>query len=109
MRRPSPTGSLLTWVSRNLHPTEGARFLLERLTDQGAHATYRVSIYTPDAVFTADATLADDGTSQVPATGAPGDLDERLASIVKLLARDAGKRRDDGLVVWPSRILRWRK
>lgn len=109
MPRPYRTGSQLTWVSRNLHPTEGARFLLERLSDQGAHATYRASIYTPDALFTAEATVADDGTSQLPATGAPGDLDERLATVVKLLARDAGKRRADGLVVWPSRILRWRK
>ena len=96
-------------MSRNLHPTEGARFLLERTDDQGARATYRASIYTPDAVFTTTATLDEDGSVVLTGPGAPGDLDERLGTIAKLLARDATKRRDDGLVVWPARILRWRK
>ena len=96
-------------MSRNFHPTEGARFLLERTDDQGARATYRVSIYTPDAVFTTTATLDEDGSVVLAGPGAPGDLDERLGTIAKLLARDAMKRRDDGLVVWPARILRWRK
>jgi len=96
-------------VSRNLHPTEGARFLLERTDDQGTRATYRASVYTPKSVFTVPATLAEDGTVELAATGAPGDLDERLRTIAKLLARDATRRRDDGLVVWPARILRWRK
>lgn len=96
-------------MSRNLHPTEGARFLLERTDEQGPRATYRASIYTPEAVFTAAATLDEDGTAELGSTGAPGDLDERLRTIAKLLARDATKRRDDGLVVWPARILRWRK
>ncbi|MFN0250122.1 MAG: hypothetical protein ACKV2T_24775 [Kofleriaceae bacterium] len=73
-------------------------------------ATYRASIYTPDAEFSTTATLAEDGTVQlVGPTGAPGDLDKRLENIAKLVARDAPKRRDDGLAVWPSRIMRWRK
>jgi hypothetical protein len=97
-------------VSRNLHPTEGARFLLERATDDGERATYKASIYTPDAVFSTTASLAEDGTAALNApANAPGDLDERLTNIAKLVARDAPKRRDDGLVVWPARIMRWRK
>lgn len=96
-------------MSRNLHPTEGARFLLERTADEDTRAIYRASIYTPDAVYTAVASVADDGTVELPPTGAPAELDDRLALIAKLLARDATKRRDDGLVVWPARILRWRK
>lgn len=73
-------------------------------------ATYRASIYTPDAEFSTTATLAEDGTVQLKsATGAPGDLDERLRNIAKLVARDAPRRREDGLAVWPLRILRWRK
>lgn len=96
-------------MSRNLRPTEGARFLLERTDDQGSRATYRAAIYTPDAEFTSAATLDEDGSAELAATGAPGDLDERLRTIAKLLARDAMRRREDGLVVWPSRILRWRK
>jgi len=96
-------------VSRNLHPTEGARFLLERTEDLGARAIYRASVYTPDAVFTGTATVDDDGTVALADTGAPGELDVRLGTIAKLLARDAQKRREDGLVVWPARIMRWRK
>jgi hypothetical protein len=124
--------------SRNLRPTEGARFLLERQVDSTpiptsdvaidvtdppvgsteasesvaptTRATYRASIYTPDAEFSTTATLAEDGTVQLAAaTGAPGDLDKRLENIAKLVARDAPKRRDDGLAVWPARIMRWRK
>ena len=60
-------------------------------------------------MFTATAALDDTGTVELASTGAPGDLDERLRTIAKLLARDATKRREDGLVVWPARILRWRK
>ena len=96
-------------MSRNLHPTEGARFLLQRQSEDGGRATYQAAVYTPDAVFTSTARLADDGTVELPPTGAPGDLDDRLLVIAKLVARDAPKRRDDGLVVWPARILRWRK
>jgi hypothetical protein len=98
-------------VSRNLHPSEGARFLLERTSaDDGATATYKASIYTPDAVVSTTASLTDDGTAALAApTGAAADLDDRLLNIVKLVARDAPKRREDGLVVWPARIMRWRK
>lgn len=117
---------------RNLRPTEGARFVLERQVDPTpvrtsdpsidlasevatpAHplprATYRASIYTPDAEYSTTATLGDDGTVILDtATGAPGDLDDRLKNIAKVVARDAPKRRDDGLAVWPTRIMRWRK
>ncbi len=97
-------------MSRNLHPTEGARFLLERQTEDGTRATYKVSIYTPDAVWTTTAALGEDGTAVLTApTSAPGDLDDRLTNIAKLVARDAPRRREDGLVVWPLRIMRWRK
>ena len=99
-------------MSRNLHPTEGARFLLERaaLSDDGVRATYKVSIYTPAAVFSSTAALAEDGTATLAGpTSAPGDLDDRLTNLAKLVARDAPRRRDEGLVVWPARIMRWRK
>ncbi|MDX2090970.1 MAG: hypothetical protein SFX73_24130 [Kofleriaceae bacterium] len=94
---------------RNLHPTEGVRFVLERTEDQGTRATYLASVYTPDAVFSSTATLVDDGTAELPATGAPPELEERLATVARLIARDANKRKEDGLVTWPGRIMRWRK
>ena len=98
-------------MSRNLHPSEGARFLLERTSaDDGATATYKASIYRPDAIDSTTAILTEDGVASLATpTGAPADLDDRLLNIAKLVARDAPKRREDGLVVWPARIMRWRK
>lgn len=95
-------------MSAALHPTAGARFVLERTVDNGTRATYRASIYTPDAVYAATAVLADDGGVELQPTGAPGDLDEMLATFAKLTARAAAKRREDGLPAWPSRVMRWR-
>jgi len=105
-------------MNRDLHPTDGARYLLERedQTDDpagdqagGSSARYRVAIYTRDAAFTGTARLGDDGSVLVAPTGAPDELHARLVTIAKLVARDAGKLRDDGLPAWPQRILRWRR
>ncbi|MDQ3364321.1 MAG: hypothetical protein M3680_02680 [Myxococcota bacterium] len=95
-------------MSRDLHPVEGARFLLERLEDRGAQATYRAAIFTPAAEFSTTATLAEDGTVEVPPTGAPAELDEMLVMLARLTARGAAKRRTDELPAWPARLLRWR-
>lgn len=94
--------------SSSLHPTAGARYVLERTADASARATYRAAIYTPDAEFAATATLVDDGTVELPPTGAPAELDARLLMFAKLTARGAAKRRDDGLPTWPARVTRWR-
>jgi hypothetical protein len=98
-------------MDRDLHPTEGARYLLEREAelDGGARARYRAAIYTCDAALTATATLGDDGRVELTPTGAPDELHGRLLTIAKLVARDAAKRRADGLPAWPQRILRWRR
>ncbi len=93
----------------SLRPTAGARYLLERTSaDAGAQATYRVAIITPDAELTSTATLFDDGTVELAPTGAPAELEARLAMFAKLTARGAAKRREDGLPPWPARVLRWR-
>ena len=97
-------------MNRDLHPTDGARYLLELAAGgDGARAHYRAAIYTPDAEFTAAATLGDDGSVELGATGAPDELHTRLISIARLVARDAARRRDDGMPAWPARILRWRR
>ena len=88
----------------DLRPTDGARFLLERTSG----STYRVAIYTPDVVFESTAVLHDDGSVDLVPTGAPTELDDMLATVAKLIARGAAKRRDDGLPPWPARVLRWR-
>ena len=96
-------------MSRDLHPTDGARYLLERELELDGGARYRVAIYTRDAVFMGAVTLGDDGSVELGPTGAPDELHARLAAIAKLVARDAGKLRDDGMPPWPQRILRWRR
>ena len=97
---------------RDLHPSDGARFLLERDgAGDGPTARYRATIYTPDAEFAAGAVLGDDGKVELDPIGvrAPDDLHARLAALARLVARDAARLRGDGLPPWPQRILRWRR
>jgi hypothetical protein len=98
-------------MKRDLHPIDGARYLLELdgQADSGSPARYRVAIYTRDAEFTGMATLYDDGGVELAPIGAPDELHGRLLAIVKLVARDAAKLRGDGMPAWPQRILRWRR
>ncbi|HEY0481853.1 MAG TPA: hypothetical protein VGD37_30250 [Kofleriaceae bacterium] len=97
-------------MPRDLHPSDGARYLLERDgAADGAQARYRASIYTPDAAFTATAVLGDDGSIELSPSGAPDELHARLVSLARLVARDAARLRDDGMPPWPQRILRWRR
>jgi hypothetical protein len=98
-------------VDRDLHPTDGARYLLERECelDGGARARYRAAIYTPGAEFSAAATLGDDGSVELAATGAPDELHARLLTIARLIARDAARLREGGMPPWPARVLRWRR
>ena len=95
-------------MSRDLHPTEGARLLLERAEDRGASAVYRASIFTPAEVFASSVVLTDDGSVALDATSAPTELHAALEMLAKLTARAAPSRRKDGLPAWPSRVLRWR-
>ena len=97
-------------MPRDLHPTDGARYLLERDGDgDAARARYRATIYTPDAEFATTVTLGDDGSVELSPSGAPAELHARLSSLARLVARDAARLRDDGLPAWPQRILRWRR
>jgi hypothetical protein len=95
-------------VSDDPTPASGARFLLERTREDGARATYRASIYTSGGAYSSTAVLADDGSVELPPTGAPAELHATLATFAKLTARGAAKRREDGLPPWPARVLRWR-
>lgn len=94
-------------MNRDLTPTEGARFLLERERDDGATALYRAAVYTPTQTFEGRATLGADG-SVVLDLVAPADLLDMLQMVAKLTARAATKKREDGLPPWPARVLRWR-
>jgi hypothetical protein len=95
-------------VSDALTPTEGARFLLERQSDEGARARYRAVIYTPDATYEGYAAMCDDGTVEIDIADAPEELSSTMQMLAKLTARGAAKKREDGLPPWPARVLRWR-
>ncbi len=87
-------------------PTTGARFLLELERVDGTRATYKATIFTPDADYTSTAVLDEDGSVELAPTGST--LDDTLVMLAKLTARGAAKRREDGLPPWPQRLLRWR-
>lgn len=95
-------------MSESLTPTEGARFLLERISEREAGAEYRATIFTPEATHAGSAQLGDDGSAVVTISGAPAELVDVMQMLAKLTARSAAKKREDGFPPWPARVLRWR-
>jgi hypothetical protein len=95
-------------VSDSLTPTDGARFLLERLAEREGGAEYRATIFTPEATHAGTAQLGEDGSAAVTIAGAPAELLEVMHMYAKLIARSAAKKRTDGFPPWPARVLRWR-
>jgi hypothetical protein len=93
-----------------LHPQEGARFLFELEQDGGDHAAYRAAIFTPTERFDYRARLTLEGESHVEATGtaAAAELEKKLDTLARLLARGAKKKIADELPAWPHRVLRWK-
>lgn len=112
----SPTGDA------GLHPQEGARFLFERASqsDDRGEAVYRAAIATPEQRFDYRITMRIDGSCERAAadTGAgegagggaraPEDLEAKLDTIARLIARGAAGKQRDELPPWPHRVLRWR-
>lgn len=94
------------------HPSEGARFLLLRLerSADDQHALYEAAIFTPTTRFDYRADMHMGGELTLTASGerAPKDLEDKLATIARLIARSAESRRNDELPPWPDRVLRWR-
>jgi hypothetical protein len=95
-------------VSESLTPTDGARFLLERLAERDGGAEYRATIFTPEATHAGTAQLGEDGSAVVVIAAAPAELVEVMQMLAKLTARSAAKKREDGFPPWPARVLRWR-
>ncbi len=99
-------------MSRDLHPTDGARYLLERDAELagGSQARYRASVYTPTEVFASLLVLTDNGDVAL-AEGATAMAEPHWSALqmfAKLTARSVPKRREDELPAWPARVLRWR-
>lgn len=95
-------------MSEALTPTEGARFLLERIAEREGGAEYRATIFTPEATHAGTAALGEDGRVAVTIAAAPAELVEVMEMLAKLTARGAAKRREEGLAPWPARVTRWR-
>ena len=99
-------------MSRDLRPSEGARYLLERTSGDmvGARATYRGVIFLPEGEHAYAVELIDDGSATLVADGAAAtaELEEGLGNLARSMARAATRRRTEGLLPWPDRMLRWR-
>lgn len=97
-------------MSEDLHPTEGARYLLELTAGDEQRATFHGAIFTPEECFDYDVELDADGSYQLDArgVGAGAELEKRLGNFARQLARAARGNVEDGLPPWPQRILRWR-
>ena len=79
-------------MSDELTPTEGARFLFERASEDEQGARYRIAIYAPGAMFSGTATLGYDGSVAVELE-APAELASVAEMFAKLTARSANWRR----------------
>ena len=95
-----------------LHPTAGARFLFERESESEDQQSsrYRATIYTPEGCFEYEAELHLGGDFRVSPRAEPAteELESKLATIAKLIARSARTKLADELPPWPHRVLRWR-
>jgi len=99
-----------------LHPSEGIRMLLQRVSigEEAANAEYTGQVFTPSEVFGFEVKLALDGSAKLLAL--PGDspdkVDEEheksLLKLSKSIARAAKRKLEDKLPPWPPKILRWR-
>lgn len=85
-------------------------FERESATADGQQAVYRAAIFTPEERFDYRATMAFDGSVELEAraVSAGAELEGKLATMARLMARDAAKKRADDLPPWPQRVLRWR-
>jgi hypothetical protein len=90
----------------DIHPTYGARIVLERESHEGPHARYRVSIHEPEitheavADFDASGALTLGAWSTTPPAWALTFTERLLKGLPKKHADDAS---------WPRKLVRWRE
>jgi hypothetical protein len=90
----------------SLHPSHGARAVLEREERDGAPVRYRVAIYEPSSLHTSAAELDAAGGFHLgawqgePPAWAVTFVERVLAGLAKKHAADAS---------WPRKITRWRE
>jgi hypothetical protein len=94
----------------SLHPTDGARFLLELESLEGGGARYRATIYMPAAE--AGYAVAASATGEVAIEPAPASaaIPDEAAAMLRAIARSVARHAvGDDPPAWPRRVLRWRK
>ena len=102
MSRPMTTRISILTKAPTHHPENGARFVLVRtkVGEDKTSAEYTASVFTPDNEYRYAAQLAEGGCELTSVgTSAPKNLERKLLTMAKLVARDAE---------WPRQIVRWR-
>lgn len=85
----------------SLHPENGARMVIERVSADDAGARYAVRVYEPEGVLhEGEATLGDEVALAIDAPEWTTTFLERLLKSLR------NKHRDDG--DWPRKLTRWR-
>lgn len=96
----------MTGTKSDLHPESGARVLLERVSDDGESAHYRVTLFFSDSKIEGKARVRRGGTSEVELESEPP---EWAAKITQAFLRQASVQRSPGGTPrWPRRLMRWR-
>jgi hypothetical protein len=91
------------------HPESGVRFVLERPLEGGPPWVYRGDVFTPNARFSLEVSVASDGGVAVAAPDAlPGELAEKVRLLFRTLHRQScdatGATRGEP----PRKVVRWR-
>ena len=75
-----------------------------------SQAEYEAVIYTPLTSYCYRARLSASGEVALVAAAAPApaELERRLATLARVIARKAASNSRDGVPPWPQRIQRWR-
>jgi hypothetical protein len=94
----------------SLHPTDGARFLLE-LESSAAEggARYRGAIFTPGERFSYVVEIDAAGEVRIGRGDGEAEPPARAVDLLRAVARSVAKEVMRGEAVWPRRVLRWKK
>lgn len=104
-------------MSSPLHPSEGIRMLLERVSIEkdASRAGYSGKIYTPLDVYFFEVVLSMDGSATIGEcleSSSEDPIEEgyqkSLLKLCKSIARASKRKLQEQLPPWPPRILRWR-
>jgi hypothetical protein len=88
----------------SLHPSHGARIVLEREAIEDHGARYRVSIYEPSAMHSTEVRIHESGVDFGEWTGVPPAW---AVTFLERTLKGMAKKHADGS--WPRKLTRWRE